>query len=718
MRRFMYVLFIAMLSVGLLLAEGRKINRQVATQGKKLSAKAPMGKLFPVETNAMKPYAVYPVQQPVGQAPKTIYSTDPATNRQVATSANGYGWLNSNVRSIDRYAGPDADTGDPIDFVAIAYRGTESDDNGSAKDIRDCEVDVSAGLASGTAYTSDKLNDGIDGIGGRYPCMVALDRPFPSFNQYKESSTTGAAISHPYTICSYGTYGDNGNVWTTPDYQMDVGWLAPTIQNNPQMTQENRLWNGPVAIVKDGSGEYRYLSVYEEWYSDQERQLLGVQSEKYIFTAHSDDPTNNGWTFGWDEGFEPVRIDTHTVSLPRCGVSMNSDGFGVIAGPGHLGWHNPDSGYYYNKTRITYAITEDYGHTWSQWDTVGLVEDLGFQNYIYASEKLIITNIVGNDTIWYQGPAFLGTNFDMSVLVDDNKTIYVVFNSLWGGEGTDGWYPSYKYSGVWLAKKPYGGSWEAHRIAYNNGIWQGDDIIEGMSNYFFDSECQISMDEQGHLYAAWLDRRHNDVQVSQFNRYSDPETYGSDATFKTDIYASHSIDGGVNWSDPINCTDSPALDEYELNMSKSSANSDVRGNYGKIWYAYCLADTANGDPAKDAYIELTNFDYIGEASNFNEPAAIDNDGNTIVTNYGLQQNYPNPFNPATTIEFTPQKSGKAKLIVYNAAGQQVATLFNGQVQKNTPYRLTFDGSNMASGIYFYKLQMNNKTEIKKMVLIK
>ena len=160
------------------------------------------------------------------------------------------------------------------------------------------------------------------------------------------------------------------------------------------------------------------------------------------------------------------------------------------------------------------------------------------------------------------------------------------------------------------------------------------------------------------------------------------------------------------------------MDEYELNMSKSSANSDVRGNYGKIWYAFCLADTVGADPAHDAYIELTNYDYIGEASNFNEPAAIDNNGNTIVTNYGLQQNYPNPFNPATTIEFTPQKSGKAKLIVYNAAGQQVATLFNGQVQKNTPYRLTFDGSNMASGVYFYKLQMNNKTEIKKMVLIK
>ncbi len=711
MRRFMYLILMAMLSIGLLWAKEIKLNKQAVKKGAKVSKRVPIEKINPVEP--MAPYAEYPVKQVNNQASNHIYSTDPATNRQVATSGNGYGWLNSNVRSIDRYAGTDVDTGDDIDFVAIAYRGSD------ASQIYELEVDVAAGLATGTIYNSDQLNDGLGGIGGRYPCMVAIDRPFPSFNQYKEQTSSGANTSHPYTISSYGTYGDNGNLWTAPDYQMDVNWLAPTIADHPLMTQENRLWNGPVTIVKDASGEYRYLSVYENWYSDQERKLYNVQSEKYIFTAHSDDPSS-GWTYGWDEGYDPVRIDTAEVSLPRCGVSMNSSGFGVIAGPGHLGWHNPDSGYYYNKTRITYSITTDYGHTWSAWDTVGFVTELGIPGYIHAEDKWIVWEINGTDTTWYDGPAFVGTNFDMSVLVDDNNTIYVVFNSLWGAypPGSDGWYPNYRYSGVLLAKKEQGQPWVASRIAYNNGIWQGDDYIEGMSNYFFDSECQISMDEQGHLYAAWLDRRHNDVQVSRFNRYSDPETYGSDATFKTDIYASHSIDGGANWSEPVNCTDSPALDEYELNMSPSSANQDVRGDYGKIWYAYCLADTANGDPAKDAYIELANFVYIGEAKNFNDPAAIGDEDEIVVRDFGLQQNYPNPFNPTTTISFTPEKSGKAKLVVYNAAGQQVATLFNGQVQKGTPYQLKFDAHNLASGVYFYQLQLGNKTEIKKMVLLK
>jgi len=706
-------LFVMTLALG---AKDLQLNKKVVSQKVRLSPKT---------TKNLIQEPLFPLAQPSTAdqpvvTPNRLMKTATATHLQVGTSGNGYGWLNSNVRSLDRYAGIDVDLGGDIDFIAYAFRGAD------ASQIYEGEVDVAAGLASGTVYTSDQINSGLGGIGGRYPCMVALDRPFPSFNQYMEQTSSGANTSHPYTVCSYGTYGDNGNLFTTPDFKMDEGWLAPTIQANPLMTQENRLWNGPVAIVKDANDIYRYVGVYENWYSDQERQLYGVQSEKYILTAHSSDTyAADGWVFGWDEGNDPVRIDTAEVSLPRCGVAMNSSGFGVIAGPGHLGWHNPDSGYYYNTIRITYSITTDYGLTWTPWDTVGLYEDLGIPNYIYASEKLIITNIIGTDTIWYEGPAFMGSNFDMSVMVDDNNNVYVGFNSLWGGEGTDGWYPSYKYSGVLFAKMHYvagqADDWQGSRIAYNNGIWQGDEIIDGMSNYFFDSEVQISKDETGNIYATWLDRRHTDVQVTRFNRYSDPETYGSDATFKTDVYAAHSITAGDYWSDPINLTDSPALDEYELNMSIHSKNQTaaVEGDYGKVWVAYCLADTAAGDPATDAYIELNNAVWITEGTGFNEaPNAIGDASDPVVKAYTLHQNYPNPFNPTTRIEFEPWESGRANLTVYNINGQKIQELFNGNVVKGKYYSFDFDGTNLAAGMYFYRLTVGNHTEVKKMALVK
>jgi hypothetical protein len=87
------------------------------------------------------------------------------------------------------------------------------------------------------------------------------------------------------------------------------------------------------------------------------------------------------------------------------------------------------------------------------------------------------------------------------------------------------------------------------------------------------------------------------------------------------------------------------------------------------------------------------------------------------TEFELSQNYPNPFNPSTTIRYTLPQAGNVSLKVYNALGQEVATLVNGhQVAKN--YEATFDGSNLASGIYFYTLRTDNFSQTKKMILVK
>jgi len=656
------------------------------------------------------------------QASNQVRSTTPARHVHVSTSGNGYGWLSPLQRSTDRFSGTDAD-GTDRDMLLLGYRGTG---DGNA-DMCAGEIDVSAGLANGTVWTfenDDALNSGIDpyGSGARYPCVEALERPVVCFNQYTGdvSNPTDPAYSHPYLVTEYGTYGDDGGSWTTPDFLMDDGWVDPTVASIPN-AGENRLWLGPTAIARDGDGVYHWLAVYETWFTDAEKKIYGYGNTKHIFTAKSDgNDLSNGWITSWNDtpASNPVWIDTNLVWLPREGVAMNGAGFGVVLGPGHLGHSDPDLDYYYTGTKITYSITEDYGLTWSDWDTVSFTS-LGIPSYIYASDKYFIVSVNGTDTTWYQGPAFVGTNFDMSVMVDDDNTIWVGFNSLWGEPTEDGWYPGYQYSGVLLAKKTYGQAWGGARIAYNNGIWQGDDQIAGMSNFFFDSEVQISLDETGNVYASWLDRRHNDVQVSRFARYSDPDDNNGTVynTFKTDIYASHSINGGQDWSDPINCTDSPSLDEYELNMSLHSANTNDRGDFGKIWFAYVLPDTEGHDPAHDAYIEMTNEVWAGEADNFN-PLAIGNQKQGVVKTFGLQQNYPNPFNPTTRISFVPERSGLATLTVYNVSGQKISTLFSGRVNKGVPYKFNFDGKNLAAGLYFYRLQTGNTAQVKKMMLIK
>lgn len=86
--------------------------------------------------------------------------------------------------------------------------------------------------------------------------------------------------------------------------------------------------------------------------------------------------------------------------------------------------------------------------------------------------------------------------------------------------------------------------------------------------------------------------------------------------------------------------------------------------------------------------------------------------------FELAQNYPNPFNPTTTIEFTVQSNGLATLKVFNAIGEQVATLFNREAEAGKYNQVEFNASNLASGIYFAKLQSGDKVQLKKMMMIK
>ena len=85
--------------------------------------------------------------------------------------------------------------------------------------------------------------------------------------------------------------------------------------------------------------------------------------------------------------------------------------------------------------------------------------------------------------------------------------------------------------------------------------------------------------------------------------------------------------------------------------------------------------------------------------------------------FALEQNYPNPFNPSTTIKYSIPEDGNVILRVYNSLGQRVAELINGFVKAGN-YQVTFNASELASGIYFYKIEECSKTLVKKMIVLK
>jgi photosystem II stability/assembly factor-like uncharacterized protein len=94
-----------------------------------------------------------------------------------------------------------------------------------------------------------------------------------------------------------------------------------------------------------------------------------------------------------------------------------------------------------------------------------------------------------------------------------------------------------------------------------------------------------------------------------------------------------------------------------------------------------------------------------------------NTGNFTPGNFTLYQNYPNPFNPVTNLGFGISKSGFVTLKVYDVLGNEVAVLVN---ENKAPgyYNIQFDGSNLSSGVYYYRLESSGFVQTKRMMLLK
>ncbi len=88
-----------------------------------------------------------------------------------------------------------------------------------------------------------------------------------------------------------------------------------------------------------------------------------------------------------------------------------------------------------------------------------------------------------------------------------------------------------------------------------------------------------------------------------------------------------------------------------------------------------------------------------------------------IDDFALESNYPNPFNPTTQISYQLPENSFVNLVVYNVVGQKVAELVN-QEQTSGKYTVKFDASNLPSGVYIYKLQAGEFSDVKKMLLTK
>ena len=103
-------------------------------------------------------------------------------------------------------------------------------------------------------------------------------------------------------------------------------------------------------------------------------------------------------------------------------------------------------------------------------------------------------------------------------------------------------------------------------------------------------------------------------------------------------------------------------------------------------------------------------------SKISSPTGVE-EAPVVVDEFVLEQNYPNPFNPSTMISFTILSDQLITLKVFNALGEEVKTLVNGNLSKGT-HSINFNADGLSSGFYLYKLESGNQVQVRKMMLLK
>ncbi len=143
---------------------------------------------------------------------------------------------------------------------------------------------------------------------------------------------------------------------------------------------------------------------------------------------------------------------------------------------------------------------------------------------------------------------------------------------------------------------------------------------------------------------------------------------------------------------------------YQLNNGYPFNTSVCSFNYNNN---YLFSGTLNGFYRQPVVSNLMAITEVEE----------ENNNEVIPSAYALHQNFPNPFNPSTTISFSIPNTEFVTLKIYDSVGKEVETLVNENLPAGS-YNKQFNATNLASGVYFYRLQAGSYYQTNKMILMK
>jgi hypothetical protein len=385
-----------------------------------------------------------------------------------------------------------------------------------------------------------------------------------------------------------------------------------------------------------------------------------------------------------------------------------------------------------------YLVAKSSGFEDKEWTASDLSLNSPFENTLYVSW----TRFYPGTKILLKKSINSGVNWSTPVIVSDASS------------GVQGSIPAIGPNGeVYVTWR--GSSGSNAKIYFdkstNGGVSFGTDKIISPAPYAWFPSMATDLSggpRNGYIYITWNDESNND----------------------DDVFISYSSNGGTNWSNPVRVNNDAIGNGKNQYWPWISVNDS--GNIAIIFYD--TRNTPNNNIIEaylarslDGGITFTNellstqqsptnipnssirfgdyicVDYLGDrvvpvwtderaggtnmeiyTAVINTTVGIKAVSNEIPTEFELFQNYPNPFNPSTKINYNIANIGIVKIKVYDLLGREIVQLIN---EKHTPgkYKINFDGYNISSGVYFYKIEflgtdgsVDNYYDVKKMVLIK
>ena len=665
---------------------------------------------------------------------------DGTTDGYFDKSSNGYGWYLGYNRKIQVFFNPPYDNM----YGLIYRRNNPTTGNGTIGGM----IGKDTGYPSTPSfnnfaqiiYDSSIYQFGDSLPGGRFPytCAFINGYLFGLFNDY---DVNVADTSQPMFTVGDATWGYDFTSWSDP-IRVESADSNFVIQN---------AWQGIGDVVYDPSTGYYYWT--QGW-----REGLTNSEPGFVLscvvgrTLTPSDANSWEWTDYNDLRFTTFStVDTpYLQTLERIHFAYakdiygNGTGYGIgVAMTTYTGETNPYLSYIYTSN---WGADESSGSLKSNWnapassefiyrvDTADLFDWYGETLTMYDSIGYNTTTgeVVYDSTVVTMDDPFIAWN--ISAVTTENNIVHVLMK-VFPASSQDGytiypWTDNGFRSGYYDVKGEItetGVSWEqavfiANFVDTDKG-WKVED--QGMewkySNGNTLSLCNLGY---GQLLASWLDKP--TLRANIFSWENANNQYYDDG------YLIFSSDGGNNWEYNKLIEIETGIPENPTWYLKYAGNATNTGTLHEDGWSIAKTGKVEGNVIY-TYAANQYMDYVAvippilNANDFQQflhvwkvyyiISGIEAEEVSIAKDFKLLHNYPNPFNPVTNIQFSLQNDAKVKLSIFNTKGELVVDLKNEKLKKGS-HSVSFDATKLNSGIYFYTLKVNDRSESKKMILVK